>query len=209
MQNSHVSKLVLSSQCIFPAFACIFLVLYFVYLIESEPVNFGKKLNRQADDSSPDDIKHAALSKVWIIVTISILFTAGVIAADIGALVEYTKLPEEIKSYFNDHSNSASKYLYMVPISMTIFDSVSFFLFIICPSIVACNKCCQCIHAQEQIGTKPKCYKVLCILLKLNSVTPYIPFFPPYRVSLLILITSFLPSSTIPTMLLVSCSSIS
>ena len=82
----HVSILVWCSQFMFPIFASIFLTLYFVYLIELGPINHGEKLNSQADDDSPDEIKHAALSKVWTIVTISILLTVGTIATDVGAL---------------------------------------------------------------------------------------------------------------------------
>jgi hypothetical protein len=139
MQNSHVSRLVLSSQCIFPIFASIFLILYFIYLIESEPVNFGKKINSQADAKSPE-IKHAAMSKVWIIVTISILFTIGTIATDIGAVVEYSYLPKEIESYIKD-SSRAFIYLHAIPFIMLGFDFISLVLYIIVPSIVACCKC--------------------------------------------------------------------
>jgi hypothetical protein len=170
MQNSHVSILVLSSQVIFPVFASIFLALYLFYLIELEPVNFGKKLNSQADDDSPDEIKNAALSKVWIIVTISILFTAGTVATDIGALVEYAFLPEEIKSYFNDHSNNASVYLYVVPIIMLFFDFLSLLLFIIIgPNImVACCKHCYRKCTQESTS-EDKQYKPSYFLYTLIS----------------------------------------
>ena len=141
--HSHVRRLVLSSQCIFPIFASIFLVLYFIYLIEFDPINLGKKLNSQAADESPDDIKHAALSTVWIIVIISILFTIGAIANDISALVEYTKLPEEIKCYFNNRSDDAALHLYAVPTIMLAFDVLSLMLFIITPFIVTCCKWCK------------------------------------------------------------------
>ena len=133
MQNSHVSRLVLSSQCIFPVFASIFLVLYFIYLIESEPVKFGKKLNSQADAKS-DEIKDAALSKVWIIVTISILFTIGTIGTDIAAIVEYNYLPKEIDRYVKD-SSKAFTYLRTIPFIMLSFDVLSLLLYIIVPSI--------------------------------------------------------------------------
>ena len=76
--------------------------------------------------------------------TISILFTVGAIATDIGALVEYGKLPEEIKSYFNNHSDSASLYLYMVPITMLGFDFLSLVLFIYGPYLVVAHFNCKC-----------------------------------------------------------------
>jgi hypothetical protein len=141
MQNSHVSRLVLSSQCVFPVFATIFLILFLVYLIELEPVNLGKKLNSQADNESPDEIKTAAISKVWIIVTISILFTVGAIATDISAVVEYQHLPPEIGNYTNDHSK-AFIYLSVVPKLMCCFDLVSL-SFIFVPFIVAYCKSCK------------------------------------------------------------------
>jgi hypothetical protein len=164
MQNAHVSILVLSSQCVFPFFASILLTLYFIYLIEIEPINLGKNLNSQAADDSPDEIKTAAISKVWIIVTISFLLTAGAIATDIGALVEYTKLPQDIKDYFNDHSNSASVYLYVVPITMLVFDLLSLLLFIFGPYIVvACCKCYKCIQKHRKDSCCDKC--VSCVVI--------------------------------------------
>ena len=152
MQNSYVSKLVLSSQCIFPVFASIFLVLYFAYLIEFEPINFGKKLNSQANAKSPE-IKTAAVSKVWIIVTISILFTIGTIGTDIAAIVEYSYLPKEIDRYIKD-SSKAFTYLRAIPFIMLAFDVLSLLLYIIVPSIVAC---CKCMCTEE--NCKDSCCK--------------------------------------------------
>jgi hypothetical protein len=117
------------------------LALYLVYLIEFEPVEFGKKLNNQANDKSPDGIKNAAISKVWIIVTISILFTICTIITDIGAVVAYSYLPKEIESYIHDNSRAFS-YLRAIPILMLFFDVLSLgFIFV--PFIVACCKQCK------------------------------------------------------------------
>ena len=148
-QHSHVSKLVLSSQVIFPVFASIFLILYFVYLIECEPNNLGKKLNKQTNTDSPLEISAAARSKVWIIMTINILFTIGSIIADSVALAEYKRLPKEIERYINDESK-AFIYLSAVPTTMVVFDVLSFVLFILVPSIVACckrYKNCECCYS--------------------------------------------------------------
>ena len=138
-KNSHVSKLVLSSQVIFPIFACGFLILYFYYLIESDPVNLGEEINSKTDSNSPKYIQTAERSKVWIMVTISFLFTIGNIIADGFALMEYAQLPKEIESYINDKS-IAFAHLHGVPVTMMIFDIFSFLLFIIFPVIVACYK---------------------------------------------------------------------
>ena len=158
VENAHVSKLILSSQFIFPFFASIFLTLYFIYLIESEPINLGKKLNSQADDESPDEIKAAANSKVWIIVTISILFTLCAIATDIAAIVEYLYLPKEIEHYAlpNVNSSSAFAYLHAVPFTMMCYDSLSFIFFIIVPLTVACYKCCKSMKMCKRCNM---CYK--------------------------------------------------
>ena len=175
MKNSHVSKLVLSSQVIFPFFASIFLALYFIYLIESEPANLGKKLNSQVDDKSPDEIKAAANSQVWIIVTISILFTSGAIATDIAALVEYSLLSKEIEYYINHNSSSAFVHLHVVPITMLFYDSLST-VFILVPFIVACCKCCKwtckfkCCKTFGCYGEDGKCvFKISDILYTLLS----------------------------------------
>ena len=135
-ENSHISKLVLSSQVIAPLIAGGFLITYFIYLIQCNPTNLGKKLNSQANSNSPDE-QTAARSKVWIIVTISILFTIGNITADSIALEQYNShLPKEIESYINDKS-IAFAHLHGVPTAMLAFDLVSFLLFIILPLFVA------------------------------------------------------------------------
>ena len=148
MKNSHVSKLILSSQFIFPVFASIFLALYLIYLIESEPANLGKKLNSQADGKSPNEIRDAANAKIWIIVTISTLFTCIVIATDITALLEYRYLPKEIAHYIGDKSNPAFIHLHIVPISMLFYDLLSLIFFIFVPFIIVCCKCC-CMRCGE------------------------------------------------------------
>lgn len=166
-QNSHVSKLVLSSQVIFPIFATGFLILYFIYLIESGPTKLGEKLNSQAD-SCVSDISDTAKSKVWIIVTINLLFTIGNIIADLVALIEYLRLPKEIESYFRD-SSEAFAYLRSVPFTMLIFDVFSFVLFILAPSFIACGKI-GCCKGQPEPNQKDHCkFKLSDLLYTLLS----------------------------------------
>jgi hypothetical protein len=133
-KNSHISKLVLSSQVIAPIISGGFLIMYFIYLIESNPANLGKKLNSQINSTSPDE-QAAARSKIWIIVTISTLFTIGNIIADSIALGQYRQLPREIESYINDKS-IAFAHLHWVPATMLIFDVVSSLFFIVLPICV-------------------------------------------------------------------------
>ena len=145
-QHSHVSKLVLSSQVIFPITSGTFLVLYFIYLIECEPNDLGKKLNSQMEANSRFSLKisNAAKSKVWIFVYITIIFTTGAIIVDIIALTEYNILPKEIESYINDKSEVFT-YLHVIPITMLAFDLLST-LFILVPIVVAgCKyfRCCK------------------------------------------------------------------
>ena len=123
----------------------------FFYLIESDPVKLGKKLNSQIGNSSPSDISADARSKVWIIVTINILFIIGNIIADCVALIEYLHLPKEIESYINDNSK-AFTYLRAVPFTMLAFDLLSFLLFIVVPSIVACCKSTSCTELEFKLS---------------------------------------------------------
>ena len=161
-QHSQVSILILLSQVIFPILACIFFILYFVYLIESEPVNLGKKLNSQTGDKSPSEIRKAAISKVWIIVNINIIFTLGTLAADIAAIIEYKRLPKEIASYINDHSK-AFIYLHTIPFIMLGFDIASFVFFILITAMVV-----RC----KDYGCCTNKYKVQCSDLVYTTLSP-------------------------------------
>ena len=69
--NPHVSRLVLSAQILFPLLATLFLMLFFIYVIELEPRNFGKKLNNQIY-SSIDYISASGEAKVLILSLIHI-----------------------------------------------------------------------------------------------------------------------------------------
>ena len=191
-KNSHVSKLVLSSQVIFPIVASGFLSLYFIYLIESDPVNLGKKLNSQTDSKSPDEIQTAARSKVWIIVTISSLFTIGNIIADCVALAEYDRLPKEIESYINDKS-IAFAHLRGVPSIMLGFDLLSLLLFIIIPCFVACYKYCKVLIQNYDFRFSDFLYTLLSPLVCIATHSYHIIFAfinnPYHATSVLLLYT--------------------
>ena len=135
-ENSYISKLVLSSQVIAPLIAGGFLIIYFIYLIQCNPANLGEKLNSRANSKFPYK-QAAARSKVWIIVTISTLFTTVNIIVDSIALEQYNNshLPKEIESYINDKS-IAFAHLHGVSGAMLALDLVSL-CFIIIPLFVA------------------------------------------------------------------------
>ena len=138
-ENSHISKLVLSSQVIAPLIAGGFLIIYFIYLIQYNPANLGEKLNSQANSNSPDE-RTAARSEVWIIVLISILFTSCIIIADYLASEQYNShLQKEIKSYANDKS-IAFAHLHEIPIIMMIFDVLSLLFLLTFPFFAVCYR---------------------------------------------------------------------
>ena len=141
-QHSHVSEIVLSSQVLFPTFASIFLTLYFFYIIQCEPNRLGKKLDTHIASKSIA-ISTEGKCRIWIIATLSILSTLGIITADCLALGEYRQLPKEIESYINDDSR-AFGYLRAVPITMLVFDLLSIVMFILIPATVTCSKCNRC-----------------------------------------------------------------
>jgi hypothetical protein len=174
-QHSQVSILILLSQVIIPILASIILIMYFVYIIESEPVNLGKKLNSQTGEKSPSEIREAAKSKVWIIVNINIIFTLGTIAADIAAVQEYKHLPEEIAVYINDHSK-AFIYLHTIPFIMLAFDILSFMAFIVVPAVVVRWKDYDCCRNKYAVRSSDLLYTTLSPLSCIGTHSYHIIF---------------------------------
>ena len=86
--HPHVGKLVLSAQFVFPFLVTVFMMLFFIYAIELEPRNIGRKLNNQIN-SSVDYISASGEAKILIILTISVLFNACALLADGCAFKEY------------------------------------------------------------------------------------------------------------------------
>ena len=140
-QHSHVSEIVLSSQVLFPTSVSVFLTLYFFYVVQCEPNRLGKRLDMLIASKSITSAEGKC--KLWIIATLSILFTVGTIVADGFALGEYRQLPKEIEQYINDDSR-AFGYLRAIPITMLVFDLLSVVIFVLIPVIVMCCKRCEC-----------------------------------------------------------------
>ena len=130
--HPHVGKLVLSAQCVFPILTTVFMILFFVYAIELEPRNIGRKLNNQIN-SSVDYISASGEAKILIILTISVLFNACALLADGCALKEYHMLDPEVKKYYN--YSLQFRYFYIIPYLMIISDILSL-LFILIPVVV-------------------------------------------------------------------------
>ena len=134
--NPNASRLVLSAQIVFPVLATIFMVLFFVYLIELEPRKFGQKLNNEIH-SSTGYISASGKAKLLIILTISFLFNACALITDGFALKEYTTLAPEVEKYYNHKTiEFLCLCFYVIPFLMTVFDGLSL-LFIIIPVAVA------------------------------------------------------------------------
>ena len=145
--HPHIGKLVLSAQFVFPFLVTVFMTLFFIYAIELEPRNIGRKLNNQIN-SSVHYISASGEAKILIILTISVLFNACALLADSCALNEYHMLDPEVKKYYN--YSPQFRYFYIIPCLMIISDILSL-LFILIPVLVVV--CCyyrkyMCIKAR-------------------------------------------------------------
>ena len=109
------------------------MMLFFIYVIQLEPRNIGRKLNNQVN-SSVDYISASGEAKILIILTISVLFNACTLLTDGYALKEYHKLAPEVKQYYY-HNSFEFQCFYVIPYLMTFFDILSL-LFIIIPVVV-------------------------------------------------------------------------
>ena len=127
--HPHVGKLVLSAQFVFPFLVTVFMMLFFIYAIELEPRNIGRKLNNQIN-SSVDYISASGEAKILIILTISVLFNTCALLADGCALKEYHMLDPEVKKYYN--YSLQFRYFYIIPYLMITSDILSL-LFIFIP----------------------------------------------------------------------------
>ena len=136
-EHSHVSRLVLSAQILFPFLAMLFMTLFFIYAIELEPCNLGKRLNKQIN-SSVDYISASGEAKILIILTISVLFNICTLITDGFALKEYHKLAPRIKEYYY-HNSFEFRCFYIIPILMTVFDSFSPLFIAVPVGLVLCR----------------------------------------------------------------------
>lgn len=135
VQNLTVGDLALISQVLFPAFVTFYIVIFFIFAVELEPHNLGRKLEN-ALNSETNSIKAEAQSNLLIKISISILFHICTLIADIAALCNYNLLPDKIHEYYF----SPPKHFWSVPIAMTSFDTVAFISFVIIPFTLSRKK---------------------------------------------------------------------
>lgn len=134
--------MLLSSQVLLPSISSVFMTLYFIYLLETEPNNLREKLDKHIECGSKE-INQEGKALVWIIVAISTLFTVCTIIADAVGLYEYNDLRKEIADNFNDDTKNEYGFLHTIPIIMLVNDLLSL-LFIVFPFTVKCLRSCKC-----------------------------------------------------------------
>ena len=144
----------ISAQFVFPFLATVFLLLFFIYIIELEPRNFGRKLNNQIN-SSVNYIQANGEAKILIILTISVLFNICTIMTDGFALHEYNKLSAEVKQYY-DQDIIEFRYFYIIPYVMTAFDIFSWLFIIIPISVTAVRYFCRNRNRQGITDDNPE-----------------------------------------------------
>ena len=137
-EHTSVSRLLLSSQVLFPLFATVLLLYYLIYLFELEPNKLRIKLNGHIKAKSKE-IMREAKATIWITVTVCVVFNFGTLSADSAALItsstKFNFLPHEINNYYNDEKEEFS-YIVDVPIMMITFDILTLFSCIAIPVII-------------------------------------------------------------------------
>ena len=132
--HSHaVGNLALSSQVLFPLFITIYVTLFLFFLLELKPYYLGKKLQNGLD-SNNSDVRARADSSLLTKFVASTLFHLFTLSLDITALDYYKYLSKEIKDYYS----YPPRRFWAVPITMTVFDSITFVIFICLPPVAAC-----------------------------------------------------------------------
>lgn len=132
--NTSVGRLAVSSQVVFPIFVTLYVVLFFVYILELKPHNFGRKISYELE-SEIHSIRAEAQSRLLTQVTISILLHILTLIADSVAMAHYSQimsLPDNVKYYYSNKLQN-QRYYWSVPIIMITFDGITFVLLIIVP----------------------------------------------------------------------------
>ena len=136
-QNHAVGNLALSSQVLFPLFITVYVTLFLFFILELKPYNLSKKLQNGLD-SNDSDVRAKADSSLLTKFVASTLFHLFTLSLDITALDYYNYLSKEIKDYYS----YPPRRFWAIPITMTVFDSITFVTFICLPPlVVAC--CCK------------------------------------------------------------------
>ena len=136
-RNEVAGILAVVSQVIFPVIVTTFVVIFFIFVLELKPHNFGKKIENELR-SNVDNIKTNAQARILTYLTSSIVFQALTLAADIAALCQYCKnaLPDEVHKYYD--SRDSPRYFWSVPITMLLFDSALLGIFLVIVPVISC-----------------------------------------------------------------------
>ena len=135
--NTVVGGIATSSQILFPVLVTIYVTLFFFFALELEPYNLGKKLRNELE-SKDSKVKAKADSKLLTKFIASSVFHIFTLAMDGAALFYYRRLSKDVQEYY---CSDELKPFWGVPITMTIFDGITFFLFILLPPlIITCKK---------------------------------------------------------------------
>ena len=135
-ENEEVGIIAIVSQVLFPIFVTFFVTIFFIFIVELEPYECGKKLQNELD-SKDDKVKanaEAGLLTKYIAATLFHLFTLG---NDGAALGYYGHIPKAIREYY-----CSEPHFWAEPITMLVLDLVSLVLFILIPPI-AIVLCCK------------------------------------------------------------------
>lgn len=131
-KNKGTDILALITQVLFPVLVMVYVLLFFIYVLELKPHKLGEKMEKELT-SIVQSIKASADAKLWIKIAMSCLFHLLTLIADIVALSEYQRLPPDIQDYYS----YAPKCFWSVPIVMIIFDGISFVLIFTAVPILA------------------------------------------------------------------------
>ena len=140
-QNKDVGIIAVVSQVVFPIFVTFFVFLFLIFIVECEPYKRGKRLQNELDsnDHKVTDNAEAGLLTKYVAAVLFHLFT---LSSDGAALGHYRHVPKCIKEYYY-----SEPMFWAAPITMTVFDCITFILFIVIPPIVCCvlslSKCNQ------------------------------------------------------------------
>ena len=124
-KNDVVGNLALASQVLFPLIVTLFVLIFFVFVLQLKPHSFGEKLETELN-SNVCSIKTDAQARVLTYVTFSIIFVCLTVVADIFAVV-HSGLPMRVKEYYIDADARSIHYYWTIPIVMACFDGVLFF----------------------------------------------------------------------------------
>ena len=158
-QNENVGKIAVASQVVFPILVAVFVLLFLIFIVECEPYERGKRLKNEVG-SEDKKIKANAEAGLLTKYVAAVLFHLFTLISDGTALGYYTigTIPKPIRKYYCSEPN-----FWAAPITMTVFDCITFILFIVVPPIV----CCICVLSK----CNQKKYE--CILIYYSVVSPF------------------------------------